>query len=90
MIDVELKSKMVTINDSDEEEMSFVAGNVAKVDDVIEGTLATSGALQLEAESNFLVLKVAESDYCFVKDTSYGKLEDLQELKTSCALHHSV
>lgn len=62
----------------------------AKAGNVLDGTPADSGASRPEARSAYQVLIIAMKDHCFVRDAAYNALEDLYELKPSCALSGKV
>lgn len=64
------------------------AESVGNAKDVIEVTPEASGALQPKARSGLQLLAVAMKRYCFVNNTSFSELEDLNELGS--ALHRNV
>lgn len=66
------------------------AENVAKMQDVTDVTLASSGPLQTEADSALQVLKEAVRGSCFIKITSFDEPEDLHDLEIGFARHQDV
>lgn len=74
----------------DEEMVKVEPGSSAKLEGVIDSTLAAFDVLQPKAKSASHLLKLAMGEYCFVNNTSCNELEDLHDLETGSALHQNM
>lgn len=72
MMTIGSQDKMLTKTSFDEDKVKFAAESVAKIKNVSNATSAAFGALHLEAQLDFQVLKIALKEYCFVKDTPFN------------------
>lgn len=86
MMRIGIQSKKLTTTSFDEGGKA-AARSTAKVENVIETTLAAVGALWPEIDSAFPMLVLVMREYCLVQDTSFNELEGLHELEMGSAVH---
>lgn len=74
----------------DEEDVKAGAKGVAKAEDVIVAIPAVFGALQPEFKSAFQVVRIAVTEYHFLKDTPFIELKIVHDLEMVFGLHQNV
>lgn len=80
----------MTRDSPDEERVKVRMESEVKLEIVTDATRAVSGALHPKAESASKSLKIGTSEYCFVKQTSVNKFEDLHGLRTGFVFFHNM